>query len=293
MKIYSPVLSSLDVIVLFAKFHEQLGFPFIEYSVHDKMFIKKAKHWNKSKNQYEEVTVDFEYLSSDYLLHNRQISMSRNKKHILVCWEDDCKLNIYLQENYKNDIQIIELKNHVEFVNNIGGEELKPEYKYYLINYDLAGDDYKSYVDWKNSRLFRFKGNHILIGNGSKALIKDGDHIIGGFDIVRYENIWIPNDRNFIESYKRLTDYPVGLVFLDCDEVIEKYANQNVNHIFYSNFFELNNKKLRKTIKEILPNFETSDCVVQALTEEEYNKLLGIDKKCISKNNYYLDSQIL
>ena len=243
------------------------------------MFIKKAKHWNKSKNQYEEVTVDFEYLSSDYLLHNRQISMSRNKKHILVCWEDDCKLNIYLQENYKNDIQIIELKNHVEFVNNIGGEELKPEYKYYLINYDLAGDDYKSYVDWKNSRLFRFKGDHILIGNGSKALIKDGDYIIGGFDIVRYENIKLLDRSAFVQLYKNFTDSPIGLFSSNISDIKKQYANQNVNHIFYSNFFELNNKKLRKTIKEILPNFETSDCTVQALTEEEYNKLLGIDKK--------------
>ena len=281
MKIYSPVLSSLDVIVLFAKFHEQLGFPFIEYSVHDKMFIKKAKHWNKSKNQYEEVTVDFEYLSSDYLLHNRQISMSRNKKHILVCWEDDCKLNIYLQENYKNDIQIIELKNHVEFVNNIGGEELKPEYKYYLINYDLAGDDYKSYVDWKNSRLFRFKGDHILIGNESKALIKDGDYIIGGFDIVRYENIKLLDSSAFVQLYKDFTDSPIGLFSSNISEIKSRYCNRGkdsyVLHIYYDNFFELNNKKLRKTIKEILPNFETSDCVVQALTEEEYNKLLGID----------------
>ena len=293
MKIYSPVLSSLDVIVLFAKFHEQLGFPFIEYSVHDKMFIKKVKHWNKSKDKYEEVTVDFEYLSSDYLVHNRQISMSRNKKHILVCWEDDCKLNIYLQENYKNDIQIIELKNHVEFVNNIGGEELKPEYKYYLINYDLAGDDYKSYVDWKNSRLFRFMGDRVFVGNGSKALIKDGDYIIGGFDIVRYENIKLLDRSAFVQLYKNFTDSPIGLFSSNISDIKKQYANQNVNHIFYSNFFELNNKKLRKTIKEILPNFETSDCVVQALTEEEYNKLLGIDKKCISKNNYYLDSQIL
>ena len=279
MKIYSPVNSVTDVKILFGKLHKQLGFPRL-VSLQDNNVIMFLHHLDLSrgKESYMSGNIIFEYLSSDYLL----------KKYdhfyvVLVCWEDDCHLKSYLKNNYNQESKIervIALQNYVEVIPDIVDYKSRNKNLYYLIDYDLVKENYKGYVDLLNTKLLKFKNNkNIKITDGSKALIKDGDYIIGGFDIVRHENIWIPNDRNFIESYKRLTDYPVGLVFLDCDEVIEKYANQNVNHIFYSNFFELNNKKLRKTIKEILPNFETSDCAVQALTEEEYNKLLGIDKK--------------
>ena len=279
MKIYSPVNSVTDVKILFGKLHKQLGFPRL-VSLQDNNVIMFLHHLDLSrgKKSYMSGNIIFEYLSSDYLL--------KKYNHfylVLVCWEDDCHLKSYLKNNYNQESKIervIALQNYVEVIPDIVDYKSRNKNLYYLIDYDLVKENYKGYVDLLNTKLLKFKNNNnIKITDGSKALIKDGDYIIGGFDIVRHENIWIPNDRNFIESYKRLTDYPVGLVFLDCDEVIEKYANQNVNHIFYSNFFELNNKKLRKTIKEILPNFETSDCVVQALTEEEYNKLLGIDKK--------------
>ena len=48
-------------------------------------------------------------------------------------------------------------------------------------------------------------GDRVFVGNGSKALIKDGDYIIGGFDIVRYENIKLLDRSAFVQLYNMLS----------------------------------------------------------------------------------------
>ena len=124
--------------------------------------------------------------------------------------------------------------------------------------------------------MYRFKNNNnIKITDGSKALVKQGNYIIGGFDIVRFKNIKLPNNNDTISIYKTLTDYPVDLFVSSPNEIKSEYVNNNFGHIFYNNFFELSDKNLRRTVKEILPDLGIKWGGVQTLTEEQYNKLLG------------------
>ena len=283
IKIYSPVNSVTDVKVLFGQLHDQLGFPRLGNIL---SYDELQPNGTKIYSHYKERTIIFEYLSSDYLLKSKyQAFFKKSPIDVLICWKDDCHLHSYLNEKYgwESEIErVIALQNYVEVIPNIVDIKFYPK-NYYLINYDLADNDYKNNVDWSNSKLLKcvYNGKKISFWKTYKALVKQGDYIIGGFDIVRYENIKLLDSSAFVQLYKDFTDSPIGLFSSNISEIKSRYCNRGkdsyVLHIYYDNFFELNNKKLRKTIKEILPNFETSDCVVQALTEEEYNKLLGID----------------
>ena len=155
----------------------------------------------------------------------------------------------------------------------------KTDIKYYLINYNPAQAKNTSFSDWEKTKMYRFKNNNnIKIENDSKALVKQGNYIVGGFDIVRCDNIKLPNGNDdTISIYKKLTDYPIGLFVSSSEEIKNEYVNNNIGHIFYENFFELNNKKDRKTVKEILPDLGIRHSAVQTLTEDQYKKLLGID----------------
>ena len=147
---------------------------------------------------------------------------------------------------------------------------------YYLINYDLD-KNYSPFVNWYNSSIYRFINDEkINITSGSKVLVKDGDYILGGFDVVKFKNIKMFNQPDYINLYKKLTDYPVTFFALSYYDIAKEYANHYVGHIFYKNFFELDNKKLRKTVQEILPDLEIKNCIVQQIEEIQYKKLLGI-----------------
>lgn len=274
IKFYSPINEEAGVMMAFAKMHEQLGFPKIVSSSSRGFDIKDIEYVDDIG--IHRVTVEFEYLSSNYLNHGYQNLMRGDKKYIVVCWEDDCNLSKTLFSLYKKSLyKIIELKNMIEIVpDEITSDTI--EQKYYLINYNPKNADNMSYSTWINSNMYRFKNNNnIRISNGSKALIKQGNYIVGGFDIVRFSNIKLSNNNEFIELYKNLTDYPVGLFVNTVDEIRDNYVNRYVGHIFYNNFYEIGNTKLRKTIQDMLPNFKVSYGPVQSLTEEQYDKLLG------------------
>ena len=274
IKIYSPIKEEVGVVMLFAKLHEKLGFP--------KLVSSSARGFDIENIEYHDekgihrVVIEFEYLSSNFILHGHQNDMKDDKKYIVVCWEDDCNLKSYIKEKYKKDLyKVIELNNYVEIKpDNIIEEE--HDIKYYLINYNSKEADYTPFSAWRNANMYRFKNNNnIKITDGSKALFKQGNYIIGGFDIVRFKNIKLPNNNDTISIYKTLTDYPVDLFVSSPNEIKSEYVNNNIGHIFYNNFFELSDKNLRRTVKEILPDLGISNAAVQTLTEEQYNKLLG------------------
>ena len=80
-----------------------------------------------------------------------------------------------------------------------------------ILNYNPDYAENRSFQEWSNSNLYRLNSKFTnKIPKGSKFLIKQGDFIVGGFDVVRYEYINELND-NELELYKKLTDYPMTL----------------------------------------------------------------------------------
>ena len=274
IKFYSPIKEEAGVVMVFTKLHEQLGFPKIVSSSSRGFDIDDIEYVDDIGKH--RVTVEFEYLSSNYLSHGHQDLMQDDKKYIVICWEDDCNLAKVINDSYKKYLyKIIELKEYVDIVPDEKNIELN-EIKYYLINYNPKYADYRPISSWVNSNMYRFKNNNnINIKPGSKVLIKQGDYVVGGFDIVRSINLNISNNKEIINLYKQLSDYPITLYTETEDEINENYVDRYIEHIFYNNFYEIGNKNIRKSISEILPDFKISHGSIQTLTEEQYNKLLG------------------
>lgn len=274
VKFYSPISEEAGVIMAFTKMHEQLGFPKIVESSARGFDIDDIEY--KDDNGTHRVTVEFEYYSSSYIGHGHCDAMKDDRKYIVICWEDDCNLASTIVAKYNKYLyKVIELKNFVEIFPDEKTIESN-EQEYFLINYNPEYADYRNFSDWKNSNMYSFNNNNnIKVKNASKALVKQGEYIIGGFDIVRFSNIKLSDNMEVIDLYKKLTDYPVSLFTIPTEEIIEQYVNRYVGHIFYNNFFELNNKEVRKTIKDILPDLNISYGAVQHLTKEQYNRLLG------------------
>ena len=273
VKFYTPIKEEAGVIMAFVKLHEQLGFP--------KIVSSSARGFDISDIEYVDdkgihrVVVEFEYLSSNYISHGHHNSMLDDKEYIVICWEDDCNLSKILYDNYKKSLyKIIELKNYVDILPDKENTSIN-DTKYYLINYNPSTADNRPISSWVHSNMYIFKNNnHIKVANGSKALIKQGKHIVGGFDIVRFENIEL--SKNSIELYKKLTDYPIRLFVSSYEEIKSEYIGNCIGHIFYDNFFELSNTNLIREVKEILPDLGISRGAIQTLTEEQYEKLLGL-----------------
>ena len=274
IKFYSPICEESGVVMAFTKLHEQLGFPKIVSSSARGFDIDDIEYIdNLGKHR---VTIEFEYLSSNFILHGHQKLMDDMHKYIVICWEDDCNLARTLADKYEKYLyNIIELKDFIEIVPDDKNIDIIDP-NYYLINYNRKNAEYRPIAAWANSNTYRFNNNNnIKIKNASKALIKQGDYIVGGFDIIRFNNIKISDNDDLISLYKSLTDYPVSLFTMSINEIKNEYVNNNIGHIFYDNFYELDNINLRKTIKEILPDLNISNGAIQTLTEEQYNLLIG------------------
>lgn len=273
LKMYSPINEEAGVVMIFSKIHSDLGFP--------KLVSPSARGFDIKNIEYIDdlgthaCTVEFEYYSSNFEAHGHQDLMIDDRKYIVVCWKDDCHLSHRLLEKYNKKLyKVIELYKYVEILNaNIDINE--PDTHYYLINYNSKNAEYRTFSDWKKSNIYRINisKSTTKIFNNSKALVKQGNYIIGGFDIIRYKNIKLNNSLSEIMLYKDLTDYPVGLFD---EQDISQYVSKEVGHIFYTNYFELPDIRLRKTVKELLPDLGISHASVQTLTEEQYNKLLGV-----------------
>ena len=230
------------VIMAFTKIHKELGFPDLVPSSARGFDIDSISY----KGTY--VTVEFEYLSENFIKHGHVEKMKEKNKYVVVCWEDNCKL----LQKVPNLYEVIELKDKIKIVkdiekNNIENEEVK----YMLLSYNPDNADKKDFSDWKYSNCYRcnnkFSNDHIPAG--SKILFVRKGYLIGGCTVVRYEKIKRPINDNEWMIYKQLTDYPMTLYTMSIDELKESFKIVN---IFYTDFFEIENIKVewKKFIKD-------------------------------------------
>lgn len=265
LELYNTVREEAGVIMVFTKLHEDLGFP--------KLVVSSARGFDIDSIEYKGkiVTVEFEYDSKNFISHGHLEKMEDDKKYVVVCWNDDCNLKELVKKNFNKEIyQVIELRDRVSIKNNPSNVE-DEEIKYIVLNYNPSYADNRSFSEWKNSNLYRcrskFSNDHIPVG--SKVLIKQGDYIVGGFDVVRYERINKPTTDYEWYIYKTLTDYPVSM-FIDSIEDLKSDFTEG--HIFYDNFFTID--KARISIKEQLPSVKMSNDGRIYITAEEYYKLV-------------------
>lgn len=265
LKFYSPITEEIGVVMIFSLLHKELGFK--------KIVSSSSRGFDISNIDYkgEDVTVEFEYVSKSFLEHGHVSKMEPNKKYVVVCWKDDCNISKVTREMFnKNIYDVIELYKYVEIIpDNISNN--KNETKYFLLNYKEKYAK-RPFNVWGDSHMYTFKEKSSLIDSGSKILVKEGNYIIGGFDVIRYEYIEKITDDEILNLYKQLTDYPVGPYN---QEIKVLKSDFEPSHLFYDNFFEIEGKGARRTVKELLPNKGISNGSITSLTQEEYRILLG------------------
>lgn len=264
IKLYSPVTEEAGVIMVFTKIHEQLGFK--------KLVTSSARGFDIDNIDYkgQDVTVEFEYVSSNFIKHEHPFEMDDGKKYVVICWYDDCDLKSKIKKDYHKRIEeVICLEKYVEVVSDIENKKQNKDIKYIILNYNPEYADNRSFYEWSNSNLYRlnsrFSGG---IPVGSKILIKQGDYIVGGFDVVRYEYIENLNDKE-LDLYKKLTDYPITLFDNDIPSLKKEFTK---GHIFYDNFFLIDKVKIK--FSKAFPNKHMSHDGRVYITKEEYDSII-------------------
>lgn len=86
VKIYGRVENELGVILVFSQVYKDLGFSNLK-SISSRGFDIDSINYNGYQ-----VTVEFEYLSKNFINHQHYLNMEDGKKYIVVCWVDDCVL---------------------------------------------------------------------------------------------------------------------------------------------------------------------------------------------------------
>ncbi|NIA30160.1 MAG: hypothetical protein GWP06_09645 [Actinobacteria bacterium] len=271
---YGEVKEELGVIMAFSKIHEEIGF--------SKLVPSSAKGFDIDSIEYNghDVTVEFEYLSGNFLSHGHQSKMDDNRKYVVVCWEDDCGLQSKLKEVYGKELyDLITLRKYINIKKeNPHSVRLKepqePKYAVMAYNPNIAGG--KDFSAWAFSHCYRIettkKNPKFAQDNlppGSKILFYQNGFIIGGFTVIRYEIIKRPRAERELRLYKKLTDYPASLYTVSIEEYKEGWLN---GHIFYTDFFDIRDFKIR------LSHFVTKKMSFHGkinLTKEEYNLIIG------------------
>ena len=264
LKLYSPVTEEVGVIMVFTKIHEQLGFK--------KLVTSSARGFDIDSIDYkgQDVTVEFEYVSSNYIRHEHPFKMVDGRKYVVICWYDDCDLKSKLKKEYNKKIEeVICLDKYVDIVSEVENKKSQENIKYMILNYNPVYADNRSFQEWSNSNLYRLNSRFGEgIPAGSKVLIKQGDFIVGGFDVVRYQYINELND-NELELYKKLTDYPTTLFDNDISDLKENFTK---GHIFYDNFFTIDKVKIK--FSEFFPDKHMSHDGRIYITKEEYDSVI-------------------
>ena len=114
IQMYSPIKEEAGVVMAFSKLHEELGFP--------KLVPSSARGFDIDDIEYKgkRVTVEFEYLSENFISHGHVEQMKDGRNYVLVCYEDNCSILQKLREIYnKTNLEVIELKNFIEIKQDI------------------------------------------------------------------------------------------------------------------------------------------------------------------------------
>ena len=144
--------------------------------------------------------------------------------------------------------------------------------EYIVLNYNPYVAGMLTIDNWTKTNVFgidaTFKDNKIV--PGSKILFKQGNEIVAGCDVVRYEMFDKPTTDNEWKLFASLLNYPVGLYNLNEDELKESFAK---GYIFYDDFTVFKDRKVK--FSEKLPNKQMSYQGMIKIVKEEYDLLLG------------------
>lgn len=268
---YGDIQGEAGVIMAFSKIHEELGF--------SKLTPSTARGFDIDSIEYngQDVTVEFEYLSSNFIVHKHQAQMNKNRKYVVICWEDDCGLVAKLKKDFgKNLYDLIEIREYVSIKNNMPSSNVAEEPKYAILAYNPTQAGGKDFSAWTFSHCYRVKTSnknpkfaYDNLPAGSKILFYQSGYIIGGFTVVRFEIIKKPNTEREWALYKKLTDYPASLFTVTIEEYKSDWFR---GHIFYTDFFD------RRDFKIKLTHYTKKKMSYHGkinLTREEYYRIVG------------------
>lgn len=105
---YGSIQEEIGVIMAFTKMHESLEFTRLVPSKNRGFDIESIEYKGK------EVTLEFEFKSSNFILHGHPNQMIEGRDYVVVCWEDDCGLVSRLKDEYGKELfDLIEMRKHV------------------------------------------------------------------------------------------------------------------------------------------------------------------------------------
>ncbi len=274
IEFYGAIQGELGVIMAFSKIHEKLGF--------SKLIPSSSKGFDIDSIEFngQEVTVEFEYRSSNFITHGHHTRMDNRKKYVVVCWEDDCGLMTMLKDKYGKKLhELIPIRKYVKIKNDVSTLQTKkdqeePKYAVMAYNPRIADNDFSA---WAFSHCYRVTTSKKVrrfaddkLPHGSKILFYQNDFIIGGYTVVRYEVIKKPRTEREWTLYKKLTDYPASLYTVS----IEDYKDDGwlSGHIFYTDFFDIRDFKIRFShyVKKKMSRHGKIN-----LTKDEYFRIVG------------------
>lgn len=263
---YGNIKEELGVVMAFAKLHEELGFP--------KLVPSKSRGFDIDDIEYKghRVTLEFEYTSDNFINHGHVLSMIPERNYVLVCYEDNCNIIQKVRDEYKKyNLEVIELKGYIDIKQETITDN-NDSLEYIVINYNPYVAGMLTIDNWTKTNVFgidaTFKDNKIV--PGSKILFKQGNEIVAGCDVVRYEMFDKPTTDNEWKLFASLLNYPVGLYNLNEDELKESFAK---GYIFYDDFTVFKDRKVK--FSEKLPNKQMSYQGMIKIVKEEYDLLLG------------------
>jgi len=268
---YGDIQGEAGVIMAFSKIHEELGF--------SKLIPTTARGFDIDSIEYKghDVTVEFEYLSSNFISHKHPAQMKKKRKYIVICWEDDCGLITKLRSDFGKELYaLIEIRKYVTIKNDGQISQNGEEPKYAIMSYNPKQAGGKDFSAWAFSHCYRIQTSNKNpkfadddLPAGSKILFYQKGYIIGGFTVVRFKVIKKPRTEREWSLYKTLTDFPASLFRVE----IEEYkADWWSGHIFYTDFFDM------RDFKVPLAHFSKKKMSYHGkinLTKEEYYRIVG------------------
>lgn len=238
---FGEIKEESGVVMAFVKLHEQLGFKNIVPSQSRGFDIDSITY-----QDIHDVTVEFEYMSSNFILHKHPARMNPDRKYVVVCWDDDCGLKEKVLNRYQKQLhEVIALRKYITIQKEYNKpSDAKDDRKYIVLSWNPKQSENKDFGCWGESHCFRVKTDprrklfeQDKLPRGSRVLLYRNPNIIGGFTVERYEVIDPPQTEEGWKLYKQLTDYPATLFTVD----LEKYQADGEflrGHIFYTDFFD-------------------------------------------------------
>jgi len=242
IEIHDEVNCENGVIALFGWLFKELGF--------DEFMPPNARGLDIPSISYKgkEVVVEFEYKSSNFLIHGHQNVMEKQKDYVVICWQDDCGLKNKLQTEYNKLLyEVIEISKYV--IVKERKKTANAPIDYYIMSYNNKSASGIEFSRWSEINIFRTNFHQTKFPDGfpenSKILISQNGLIVGGFTVVRCVKIERPKSKEAIELYKNLVNKPI--TFWNHEDDFFSEGNFINWHIFYNEFFDLGENKKKLT----------------------------------------------